>query len=558
MGKSVGHKRFLGAALAAVLLFPGCGGSENSFVRTGTSTVLSGASPVAQNDSFNAIGNATLNQAATGVLANDTPNGATISAFDSTGSRSGTLVLNQDGSFAYTPATGFIGTETFNYTLGGSAGLSTATITFTSTGKAVFVDNTAAAGGNGSQSAPFNNLAAAVAAASSGDTIFVSRGDGTTQGLTGAVNLPSGVDLVGEGTGLILAQTVLPAGTAPVITGPINCGGNNEIKGFTISGASGNALSANGVSNITVENNTITNPGARSILFTNVGGTVNIVSNTFSSPANDNEDWIQLNNNNTNATFAVTDNTFQNSPVQNTEDLCQMELTGTSVATCNFSRNRATSDTADSFDFGLFLSLGDTAQVTATVADNMFKGFESVPLELCPADSGTVLQATVSGNTIENVSGDNGIAVDGANGLITISGNTLTNISDDGIDIDGFGFGGSYIVESNTVTGAGDDGIDYEGTPAADTVALRIRSNIVTNSSSDAIDVDTAATSGTLCVDLSGNIVDRDIDIDNFGGGTVQVEQLSTLSSVNTLNSGAMIGTNTGTVTEVPDGTCIF
>lgn len=549
----------LGGCLAAALSLTGCGGSDDLFVVAPSSNnVFSGTPPVAQNDAYTALGNATLNQSAAGVLANDTLNGSSISAFDSVGSQNGTLVLNQDGSFVYTPAFGFVGTETFSYTLGGSSGLSTASITFTSRGKAYFVDNTAAAGGNGTQASPFNILTDAINAASPGDTVFVSRGDGSSNGLSGAVNLPANVNLVGEGVGLVLAQTLVPAGSAPVITGPINCGGHNLIRGLVVSGGSGHAISANGVSDVTIQDNTITNPGARFILFTDVGGTVNIVGNHFSAPADDGEDWIQLNNSDTSATFNVTDNTFENSPIHNTEDLCQMELAGNSVVTCDFSRNVAASDTADSFDYGLFLALKDTAHATATVKDNRCKGFESVPLELCPVDSGTVLNATVSGNMIENVGDDNGIAVDGGNGLITVSGNTVKNVGDDGIDVDGFGFGGVVVVENNSIDGCGDDGIDFEGSSDPDSVVLGVRSNNISNIAADAIDIDTSAATGVLCVDLTGNTVDKDIDIDNFGGGTIRVEQLSLLATINTLMNAAMIGANTGSVSEVPDGTCVF
>ena len=54
--------------------------------------------------------------AAQGVLANDTdPDGDSLTALDLTNPAHGTLFLNADGSFAYTPAAGFSGTDSFTY-----------------------------------------------------------------------------------------------------------------------------------------------------------------------------------------------------------------------------------------------------------------------------------------------------------------------------------------------------------------------------------------------------------------------------------------------------------
>ena len=58
-------------------------------------------------DSYNAASGVALPVGvANGVLANDTVNGATISAYDATTSAGGTVVLNADGSLVYTSLTG--------------------------------------------------------------------------------------------------------------------------------------------------------------------------------------------------------------------------------------------------------------------------------------------------------------------------------------------------------------------------------------------------------------------------------------------------------------------
>ena len=72
--------------------------------------------PVARADAFSTDEDTVLTVAAPGVLANDNdPDGDPITAIKVTGPSHGTVTLNADGSFTYTPATGFTGTDSFTY-----------------------------------------------------------------------------------------------------------------------------------------------------------------------------------------------------------------------------------------------------------------------------------------------------------------------------------------------------------------------------------------------------------------------------------------------------------
>lgn len=123
-----------------------------------------------------------------------------------------------------------------------------------------FVDNRAAAGGDGSAQAPFATLAAAEAAAGNYDTIYVTAGDGTTAGMNaGMVINNTGQRLIGSGTALTLdtrsmnipsnlaGLALREAATAPVIT---NAGGhgvtvtaaNATVAGLRIDGAAGDGI----------------------------------------------------------------------------------------------------------------------------------------------------------------------------------------------------------------------------------------------------------------------------------------------------------------------------
>ena len=72
--------------------------------------------PVAAADSYAVNAGATLTVAAPGVLANDTDaDGNTLTAVRVSGPTHGTLALNANGSFTYTPTAGYSGADSFTY-----------------------------------------------------------------------------------------------------------------------------------------------------------------------------------------------------------------------------------------------------------------------------------------------------------------------------------------------------------------------------------------------------------------------------------------------------------
>jgi VCBS repeat-containing protein len=106
-------------------------GSVTSNVATVSITV--GQPPVANNDSYNTAENAALSVVAPGVLSNDTdPNNAPLTAVFVAGPAHGSLTLNSDGSFTYTPTAGFLGVDSFTYQASDgpfASGVATVTIT---------------------------------------------------------------------------------------------------------------------------------------------------------------------------------------------------------------------------------------------------------------------------------------------------------------------------------------------------------------------------------------------------------------------------------------------
>ena len=89
---------------------------EASESDTATVTIMVGMAPVvAIDDAYGTDANTPLSVVAPGVLGNDEGHHAMLAAVLETGPASGTLALDSDGAFVYTPAEGFSGTDTFMY-----------------------------------------------------------------------------------------------------------------------------------------------------------------------------------------------------------------------------------------------------------------------------------------------------------------------------------------------------------------------------------------------------------------------------------------------------------
>lgn len=96
----------------------------------------SNSAPIANDDTYTATKNTTLTKAAgQGVLKNDTdPNNdsLTVSDYDTSSTKGGTVSVSSNGSFSYNPPTGFTGTDTFTYKVSdGKGGSDSATVTIT-------------------------------------------------------------------------------------------------------------------------------------------------------------------------------------------------------------------------------------------------------------------------------------------------------------------------------------------------------------------------------------------------------------------------------------------
>ena len=292
-------------------------------------TTLAGdinVAPIAVNDSFTgAVGNTRFVVSATppagepavvttgNVFTNDQEflgdSSATLTAFDATSANGGTVALNPDGTFTYLPPAGFTGTDTFTYTITDSSGLSDkGTVSIAVSNRVWYVDDSAAAGGDGRSATPFNSTAGVNGAGGGGDpdadNDYIYLFSGTYDG---GLLLENGQRLIGEGVGLVVnATTLKPAGTRPNLVNTGVSNGGNDLalaSGNTVSGlnlgtagdATGSALSGSNFGTLTLSEVSITTGGqalslstgtfAPASAFTSItstGGTSNIVLTSVS------------------------------------------------------------------------------------------------------------------------------------------------------------------------------------------------------------------------------------------------------------------------------------
>ncbi|MFT5497803.1 MAG: putative repeat protein (TIGR01451 family), partial [Kiritimatiellia bacterium] len=252
------------------------------------------STPLARDDAYGSIGNVGLTvAAANGLLVNDFDLGPTsptvvapVPGVPTPTSNGGSVIITAGGAggFTYTPPVGFVGVDTFAYTIADESGAvlpapatgaNISTVTITVSDRIWFIDNTAGAGGDGTLTMPFNSLAQHNANLSdqNGDCIFVYTGGGNYDG---GIVLQDDQILVGQGAGATLAAacgltpppgTVLPmtGGTRPVLlnsTGDaISLASGNTVLGLDIGNSSGSGLIGSSFGTATISELAVTTGG---------------------------------------------------------------------------------------------------------------------------------------------------------------------------------------------------------------------------------------------------------------------------------------------------------
>jgi hypothetical protein len=555
------------------------------------STLVSGtlnASPIAFNDAYSAIGNTLVevgsatnqtgpqSSVAGNLLTNDVdPLGGLFQIVSFTqGTQGGTVnVILADGggltagSFTYVSAAGFVGTDTFTYTLrdqglDGTYGTfddltSTATVTITVQNQVWYVDNSAAGPGTGTSTNPFTTLALAEAAAGDNDTVYVRQGSGPYATDANGYAMNAGERLIGEHSGLSIdpdgagalgtitlhaatpgARPILTATNADVITLATGA----TVDGVTIdqNGAGNGIFGGAGAGNVTIANVNITDTGtAGTQAALELNGTTGtqtisnlVINNSAATGQTSGSVGVLLNNAGTvNFTTASTISIT-------TAGAKGLDATGTAMNNSTFDEIIVTGSGS-----------GGVSLVNTTGTTNLGDGV-GTDLNLTTTSGGTAALFLNNAGTVsvssagdDNISATGGAAVDAqaTTGMqLNFDSVSSTNSVGDGINLDGNGTG-TFLADGGTIAGAAGIAIDLHGGSGS-----LIYAGTINDGTGESLEI-TGRSGGV--VNISGTINDGadaggGITIGGAAGNANTGGIVNLTGSAKTLNTGASAAVN--------------
>ncbi|HEU4388570.1 MAG TPA: Ig-like domain-containing protein, partial [Blastocatellia bacterium] len=466
------------------------------------------ASPIAVNDAYNTIGNVHITLPAPGVITNDiNPNGSgtlSVTQVNATpvpgggsttaATTNGSVLMNSNGGFTYTPNAGFTGpTDSFTYQLGNSATpgkFDTATVTITVSGRIWFVNSAAAVNGDGRLNTPFNILTGAGSADSvdaANDVIFLYS---SATNYTGGISLNNGEKVIGQGasqsiivitgftapsgTNLLPATggadpTITTAGATAITLNSAGAGGSNGLHGFTVgnTGAAGTDIGGSSFGTLTVRDVSVKGDGRALNLATGTiatGSTFDLIESTGGS----NNEGVRL-------------NTISGTFTTPTTNIVNPTGTGIDVQSCtvaaggfNFGATTANKSSTAGTGVNLNANTGTIAFTSLAVTTNNGTGVAATSSGTVNVTTGSIaatggpallVNPTTLGMTFTTVSSTasttTGISLTSASGSLSIATTTITDAAGIGISVGSssgtIGFGTTSITnpDANATGGTG-------------------------------------------------------------------------------------------------------
>ncbi|HET9637578.1 MAG TPA: cadherin-like domain-containing protein, partial [Allosphingosinicella sp.] len=384
--------------------------------------------PIAFDDFMPSItGNTPMTFTAAQLLGNDVdPDGAEISLTITgvSGATNGAIVNNGNGTFTFTPNTGYVGTASFQYTITDAQGLasvSTGVVSFTVTDPVWYVDASYTGvngASDGSYLKPFTTLAnlstggSADALDNADDTIFVYNSGAYTTGIV----LETGQKLIGDGHVFSVNNLTIGANASNTTIGHAGVGvtlaTNNTIYGVTLNGTANGAVGIEdggaSVGTLTVDETSIT--GLGKAVDIDQGGTLAVDLDQLSSASSTTE-GVHLQG--VTGSFAAATGIIQTS-------------TGTGVLIGASGGGTALSGGDVNFTYG-----GDISSPGGSVVEIQDRTGGTVTF------SGTITEGAIN-------AGQTGILIDGSAGTINFNGQTFVSA--------GAGTGNGVTLTNNTGT----------------------------------------------------------------------------------------------------------
>lgn len=524
----------------------GANGTQLNIVPDPRTTFVPGtfrSSPLALPDSYACTGNVGITvPAASGLKANDFDDnipGLTITAGTFPTSLGGSVMINADGSFVYTPPAGITGNDLFTYTLndangvgGGVPATDIGIVSITVSNLIWFIDNSSmAATSDGRLTSPFKTLAEFNTGTTSvGDLTYIEH---TGTNYVGGIVLHDGERFFGEGhTGAANLSGVLPFtlapfsltlpninGSRPIITNAtgdgVLLGQNNILRGFDVGNCSDFGMDNNGansVGNLVLSEVAINNTtGGGFDASHGSGSSLNAVFTSISSTGG--VHGIDLTN--CEGTFTVNGGTITNP-------------SGTGVLISGgFVVFNSSGVITDNSGFAVDVDNHDSGNVS--FSGNITSTGTGIRVQNCGGGTKTFSGAS------KNLTTSNNNAVS----LLSNTGSTI-NISNGGLVISttsGIGFNATGGALAINVTGTGNTISSGTGTALnvnATTIgASNLNFNSISaNGSANGIVLNTTGSSGSLIVTGNGN---TSVGGDN-SGGIIQNTTGHGISLTNTLS----------------------
>lgn len=314
----------------------------------------------------------------------------------------------------------------------------------------IFVNNTNLNPGDGSFDNPYNTLQLAQNNSTTGDTIYVFSGNGTSSGMDVGFTLKDNQQIYGSCAEIALQSqcgtVIIPGQTTemPVVTNiagnAFDLANNNIVDCFHILDPSGNGISGNAINNVLIRNNQITDPqGGMGINLVDSIGTLNIIENTISGLPATIFGSAGINVENT-LTSSVAVNIFNNTVDQFFEGIQIFALSKVNLTTSVIG-NTLTNSNSIGIDVNGFCN----SEVTATISHNQVSDINGVGAVgiVSHSDCYSSMVSLVDSNIVSRTTAE-GINVSTGNGAFlctTVSNNTL---------ISNGGAGGIVAQTSNT------------------------------------------------------------------------------------------------------------
>jgi Concanavalin A-like lectin/glucanases superfamily/Putative Ig domain/Bacterial Ig domain/Matrixin len=463
------------------------------------------ATPVAVDDTYpqTVLANMTVNTATSGfsVVSNDfagysggNPVAAaslTITAFDATSLNGGAVTMTTSGAnvgrFTYTPAPGFTGTDSFNYTIsngvsGTPAGSATAKVTITVSGPVIwFVDSTAPGGGNGTwtgtNAKAFQTIAQADAVDAANHRIFVLNNSVSSINYGNAITLNTGEWLIGQGainspTNTFDALMGISPGTdtpaRPSIGGVrptiavssgtgVTLASGNTVRGLNVTNSNGSGISGGAVGTLTLADFNVTVTGGTALSLTTSGTATATGTNNLSATTG-----TALNVANT--TIGASGLNFQSISANGAVNGIVLNTTGTSGGLTVTGNGGTCSSAADCTGGAIQNSTGSGILFTSTASPSLTR------LNLTDSAGGAA---------------DDGIVYTNVTGTVTIDTCAILNSPHNGVTVDNFNTNMTGFAMSNsTVSCAAGQPCQPSGSIGNDAVFVRIRGTSVLTSGS--------------------------------------------------------------------------